>query len=240
MPPTKLIDHHVAKMAQTAFWHTIVGAGDLQSVADYTYARYANNPEVTALTTGEYPQLGTAGDLIVAVRDCPELFGEHVVIKNCDTVLDIEDREFVDFHVSRKSLVSIALTRKKGVPNEGAFFVDSGGKVVYSAEAEDNIRTVEEAHSITAMNASSTGALVIDTNFLRNVPWDPAEGQLSLYRDVMGMALQQDAVAGYDNDHRFFVDIGTSTTWLKYAQSPELQRYLCYDTEAETGEETVA
>ena len=130
MPPTKLIDHHVAKMAQTAFWHTIVGAGDLQSVANYAYERYANNPDVTALTTGEYPQLGTAGDLIVAVRDCPELFGEHVVIKNCDTILDIEDREFVDFHVSRKSLVSIALTRKKGVPNEGAFFVDEGGRVV--------------------------------------------------------------------------------------------------------------
>lgn len=236
-PPLKLIDHHIAKMAQAAFRNIVIGAGDLASVAQHVQRHYEANAAISSVAHSDRPQLGTAGDLVLAIRERPELFGDQVLVKNVDTILDIDDQQFIEFHRSLLSTLSIAVTKKKGVPNENAFLLNQQGRVIYSAEATINTRDRDTAAKLAVRQGSSTGALLIDTDFLRNVEWAPERGQLSLYRDIMGRALIEDAVGGYDNGEKFFVDVGTEKTWNTYARSEVLQQYLCYDTNTNQDEE---
>lgn len=226
VPPIRLVDHHVAVLGQTTLRNTVVGAGDLEGVAAHIEATYAEDQAVTVVRAKR--QYGTAGDLILAIREQPELFGNQTVISNVDTILDLDFDDFVKFHRNAGAALSIALTRNKGVPNEDAFHVDSRGMVVYSAEATTNPLRLENALELTAHKGSSTGAVVLDTDFIRDIDWEPARGQLSLYRDVMGAALTDRAVASYDNGHGFFVDVGTVQTWIASGQTGMLQPYLRY------------
>lgn len=225
-PTVKLVDHHVAVLAQTALRNTVVGAGDLESVAAHVEMTYAGNPTVKAVRAQR--QYGTAGDLILAIREQPELFGDQTVISNVDTILDLDTDDFVNFHRNTGATLSIALTRNRGVPNEDAFHVDNSGMVIYSAEATTNPLDIDKALELTARKGSSTGAVVVDTDFLRDAAWEPERGQLSLYRDIMGEALAEGSVAGYDNGYGFFVDVGTVQTWVASGQTGMLQPYLRY------------
>jgi NDP-sugar pyrophosphorylase family protein len=236
-PPLRLVDHHIAMMARSAFRNIVIGAGDLVPVDRHVRRHYDDDDMVESVLLHDMPQLGTAGDLIHTVRQRPELFGDHVLIKNVDTILDIDDDAFADFHRSHLGALSIALTTQTGVPNEGAFLLDDTSRILHSLEATDNARSRETAARLATGQGSSTGALVISTDFLRDYDWAPAKGQLSLYRDVMGRALLDDQAYGHIIGSGFFVDIGTEATWRAYAQSDILQKYLCYDTNTKAKEE---
>lgn len=226
-PPIKLLDHHVAAMSRVAFRNIVIGAGDRSDVKCYTHETYPDE-NISVVDSRNFGQLGTAGDLILAIRDTPDLFGEDVLVKNVDTILDIDDPTFLQCHKLASAAVSIALTRNRGVPNQDAFRVGRDGSVVFSAEAVTNPRNEEDAASLTAWRGSSTGALAIKTDFLRDFDWEPGDGQLSLYRHIMGAALLADSVAGYDNGNGFFLDVGTAATWSEAKRASVIQRQLVY------------
>ena len=228
-PAIKLVDHHVKSMiGQAAIKNVVVGAGDLSQVAYYAENQYKDNSEVAVVNSCGFPQLGTAGDLVLAVRKEPELFGEQILIKNVDTILDINDSQFVSFHQLAKSALTIALTRKRGVPNEDAFYLDADGKVIYCEEAHFNPLDKDSIDHLISRRGSSTGAVIVSTSFIESISWEPDDGQLSLYRDVIGEALSQGAVAGYDNNDNFFIDVGTASEWIASERLNLLQNFLCY------------
>jgi NDP-sugar pyrophosphorylase family protein len=231
-PPVALVDHHINRMSQSAFRNIVIAGGDLLDVSKYIAEKYAADDRIDSFSTFGKEQLGTGGDLVLATRERPELFGDSILVNNVDTILDIDYREFAYFHSVARSGLSIALTRKRGVPNQDAFHVDQNGQVVFSAEAEVNRMSADMATALTARRGSSTGAVVVDTEFVRGIEWDPSHGQLSLYRDIMGQALQEGAVAGYDNGDKFFLDVGTATTWNEFSQSAQAQQYLHYELAA--------
>jgi len=226
-PAIKLLDHHIAAMGRSAFRNIVVGAGDREDVRDYAQTHYSFH-DVSVASSQNFDQLGTAGDLILAIRESPKLFGDDVLIKNVDTILDIDDSDFLRRHKLSQAAVSIALTRNRGVPNQDAFYVDSEGTVVYSAEATANPRDEKDATSLAEWRGSSTGALAVKTDFLRDFDWSPDDGQLSLYRHIMGAAILADSVNGYDNGNGFFLDVGTAATWTEAKRISVIQRHLVY------------
>lgn len=230
-PPIALLDHHIGLMGRLALSRIIVGSGDLQVVSQYVVNKYAHRADIHTAPTSF--QFGTAGDIIMTMHDEPGMFGDHVLIKNVDTILEIDDQQFVDHHLSSGVAVTIALTQAKGVPNEGAFLVDKDGEVLYSSEVEQNRISNRKALKRAYASGSSTGALVIDTAFLRDYGWEPGLGQLSLYRNVMQTALLENAVSAFDNGNNFFRDVGTVAMWRDSEQTGVLQPHLCYDVKVD-------
>jgi NDP-sugar pyrophosphorylase family protein len=230
-PPLILLDHHIAKMAQVAMRNVVVNAGDLEVIKDHVAAFYASDDRVAATSSPRL--LGNGGDLVTAVREHPDLFAERILVTNVDTILELDEHDFLTFHDKAEAAASIALTMREGVPNERAFYVNAHGKVVYSKEASTNPRTVDEADAMTVWRGSSTGAVVIETEFVRNFAKVPATGEFSLYRHILGEAIREDAVAGYNNGLKFFLDIGTVATWSTVQDSDILNPHLSYDRKLE-------
>ncbi|MEU2900883.1 nucleotidyltransferase family protein [Streptomyces sp. NPDC001273] len=227
-PPLRLVDHHVNKLDSAGVPRIIVGAGDHVSVKQHVDEAYENNPRVFAVSTVD--QLGNGGDLVRAVRDYPRLFEGQVLITNVDTLLDLDEAAMFEQHRITDADLTIALTRNRGVPNEGAYVVGPDSNVVYCGEAADrNGLTEEDAIKRSAYRGSSTGALVIKSELLKNVNWSPEDGPLSLYKDIVGVALGKGAVYAYDNGRRLFTDVGTVQTWTDANEQIEvLQRHLYY------------
>jgi len=147
------------------------------------------------------------------------------LIKNVDTFLDIDDSKFIGFHESTGNPLSIALTSRSDVPNKGAYRINHTGKVIYCAEVTP-IFNNQNGDGNNCKEMSSTGAIVLDTELLDEIRWSPEDGQLSLYKDVVGYVLARYAVSMYDNAERFFRDVGTVSAWRRSEQSQEIEEHI--------------
>lgn len=225
-PPIVLIDHHIKKMTQAAIGNIVVAAGDVGAVKEYVGKRYNN--EQVEITTASCRR-GNGGDLLADVHEHPELFAERILITNADTVLELDEPDFLSFQGNTGAPVSIALTRNKNVPNQDGFYVDKTNKVIYSTESEVHIQTKRQAARAAKWRGSSTGAVVVETDFIKNITTNFHKGNTSLYGDIIGKAISEKAVSGYDNGNKFFMDLGTVSTWLA-AQDPDvLNPYLFHE-----------
>jgi len=225
-PPLVLIEHQVNKLLSAGVRNVVVGVGDHLSVAQHITATYGDG-RVQAVFSAE--QLGNGGDLLRTVQEQSHLFGDVVAITNVDTILDWSEAAALETHRSSSADLTISLTLNRGVPNEDAFYVSREGRVLYS---EESVRNVVETHEIarhTALRGSSTGAIVVNTAFLCESTWSPADGALSLYKEVVGSALVKGTLFAYNNGERFFLDVGTVETWEQIQRSPALlEPYLYY------------
>ncbi len=83
-----------------------------------------------------------------------------------DTLLYADLEKFIRQHEDGGAMATIILTTKKGVPNEGAFFVDEGNNVVFSKEVR-NKNDLVEPDNWSQFRGSSTGTIIFKTDFLR-------------------------------------------------------------------------
>jgi NDP-sugar pyrophosphorylase family protein len=220
---TPLIDHHIANLLNIGAGSIVAAVGDHEHVGRRVLQRFADQPRVHAV--GTMRQRGTGGDLLDALRTYPEYYAGEVMVKNVDTVLDIDHDEFLDQHRQSGGGLTIALTQNRGVPNQDAFYVAGNSRVLYSAEAAANQIDETTAAQQAAWRGSSTGAIIVDRELLHDMPDD--DEPLSLYRDVVGFALGQGALSAYNNHDKFFLDVGTVQTWHQaVSESSVLQSYL--------------
>jgi NDP-sugar pyrophosphorylase family protein len=224
-PGVCLIDHHITNLRQQGIKKVVVATGDQEQVFEYISDVYVYEDDVVATKSSE--QLGTGGDLIEYARQ--DKSSEIIVVQNVDTILNISLESFLQEHNDKGGLgriATIALTLNKGVPNEDAFAVSESNVVMSCKEFSE----FEESLTIPVKyRASSTGAVVVSTRFLRSIPWQTNDGQLSLYRNILKDAWEVGGLFSYDNGKKFFRDIGTVATWLASEDDVELQRYLRYN-----------
>ena len=199
-----MIQNHVDLLLKLGFKNIIVGAGDHSDIKDYFKGK--ENERLNIVTTET--QEDTGGDLIKAVRENNDL-GDNVIVENVDTVVYVKDiGELLLQHEKSGAAATIVLTTRKGVPNEGAFFVDEKGKVVYSREAKKEYG-LKEPENWDGFQGSSTGTLVFNTDALRNYNWQSGSGALSIYRDIIPELIKQGKLYAYNNEGNFFTDTGT-------------------------------
>ena len=96
--------------------------------------------------------------------------------------------------------------------------------VLHSAEFADPSNVVQISSD--QYRASSTGSVILDSEFLRTNSWLPADGQLSIYSNILRDAWNQQRLYAHDNGTRFFRDIGTVATWLNSVSDPFLHTLL--------------
>lgn len=225
-PQIRLVDHHINNLRQQGIERVVIATGDQYEVFEYINDAYPNDAMVTP--TKSVSQLGTGGDLIEYARSHDR--HEDIVAQNVDTILDIDLAAFLgEFNTQSKlgRLATIALTLNKGVPNENAYTVTEAGRVQNSKEFRNPV-SVDDGIQVSYLG-SSTGAVILDADFLRQHAWQLKDGQLSLYRDILKDAWERRGLFAYDNGTRFFRDIGTTATWLASQGDEELQQHLRYN-----------
>lgn len=213
-----MIQNHVDLLLKIGFRNIIIGAGDHYSIKEYFQGKESDKISVVNAEVQE----DTGGDLIKAVREIKNI-GSNILVENVDTLLYIKDFEaLLSQHERSGAAATIVLSTKTGVPNEGAFFVDENGKVIFSREAR-NKYGLEEPKNWDGFQGSSTGTLVFTAESLKNFNWQTGAGSLSIYRDIILELIKQGKLYAYNNENNFFIDTGTPD---KYNQVKRHERKL--------------
>ncbi|MFA6533496.1 MAG: NTP transferase domain-containing protein [Patescibacteria group bacterium] len=199
-----MIQNHTDLLSELGFKNIIIGAGDHLNIKEY----YAGQENERLSVVNTEKQEDTGGDLIKAVRET-ENNGENILVENVDTVLYVKNvAELLAQHEKSGATATIVLTTKKGVPNEGAFFVDENGKVVFSREAREEYG-LAEPDEWAGFKASSTGTVIFKTDFLKSYDWQSGQEPLSVYRDLIPELIKQGGLYAYNNENNLFTDTGT-------------------------------
>ncbi|HEX6292379.1 MAG TPA: nucleotidyltransferase family protein [Herpetosiphonaceae bacterium] len=104
--------------------------------------------------------LGTAG----AVKKLAALFDEPFVVVYGDLLLDVNLRALLDYHQSRRALVTIGLKHTDDPPSQGMIACDSSGRVVRFVE--------KPAEWSDAQMTSNAGVYIVEPEALQHVPAD--------------------------------------------------------------------
>lgn len=109
--------------------------------------------------------------------------------------------------------------------------MDEDNAIIYSEEFTHNPIDATTASKMVNYRASSTGAVILKTEFVQDLKWSTEDGPISLYKDILGQALAQGELKAFNNGHLFFIDIGTVDNYqLAQGSSLTLQRILQYDS----------
>ena len=148
--------------------------------------------------------------------------GKNILVENVDTILLVDNFDkLLKQHNETNALGTIVLTTKKDVPNEGAFYVDENGKVIFSREAR-NQSSAEEPSNWTGFRGSSTGAIIFSTDFLKQYNWKAGDGRLSIYKDLVPALIEMGGLYAYDNENNFFMDVGTPDKYKQIKRHPKI------------------
>ncbi len=203
-----MIQNHTDLLLELGFKNIIIGAGDHLNIKEHYKTQ--ENEKLNVVNTEN--QEDTGGDLIKAIREIQNI-GKNILVENVDTVLYIKNiSELLAQHEKTEATATIVLTTKKDVPNEGAFFVDESGKVVFSKEGRKTDKLIEP-ENWSGLRASSTGVVIFKTDFLLSYDWQSGQGQLSVYRDLIPELIKQEKLYAYDNGDNLFTDTGTPESY---------------------------
>jgi len=219
-----MIEHQINRFLKINAGSVVARVGVHDNVKTHLERRYIDS-QTPIHSINFTPQLGNGGDLIRAIRYYSDYFRSMTMIVNVDTILDIDELAFLKWHQSQNALLTIALTERKDVPNHGAYYVDAHNKVFHSIETNSAEQPIDYRY-----RASSTGAIIVDTNFIANFNWKESDGPISIYHEIMKVVIQAQNASVYNNAERFFMDIGTVDSW-EYAihNNHLIQPYLTYD-----------
>ena len=227
-----IIEHHTDLLLALGFKNVIVGAGDHLNVKRH----YEEREDGTLSVVNTETQKDTGGDLIKAIRETKNS-GSYILVENVDTVLYVKNlTELLTQHEKSGATATIVLTTKKGVPNEGAFFVDENGKVIFSKEAGPEHGLIEP-EGFQGLKASSTRAILFKKDFLTSYTWGSDQQPLSVYRDLIPELIVRGELYAYNNGDNLFTDIGTPETYQQIKRREKRlfgalgQRYLDRDKE---------
>jgi len=205
-----MIENHTDLLLKLGFKNVIVGAGDHLNIKEYYKGK--ENEKLTVANTET--QEDTGGDMIKAIRESKNI-GKNILFECVDTILYIKDiGELLLQHEKSGAIATTVLTTNKGVPNEDAFFVDADGKVVFSREARKEHGLIEP-EGWSGFRGSSTGAVVLNTDFLQTHEWQPGSGRISVHGDIMPELIKKGQLFAYNNEENLFTDTGTPERYHK-------------------------
>lgn len=212
--------YHVERLSRRGVGKIVILAGDHRAIGEVLGEKLGKYPNVEIRY--EENQEGTGGDLIKAIRSGE--VGKYALISNVDTLLEVDEANLVLQHSKSGAEATIALTTRKGVPNEGAFLMDDKNRVIWNEESGSGEGSERPKHF--AWQGSSTGMVVLNTEILSQNAWQPGEQAVSLYSDILGEPFQRGSLYGYNNGNGFFLETGTPKSYGKMKRHPILKDIL--------------
>jgi D-glycero-alpha-D-manno-heptose 1-phosphate guanylyltransferase len=200
------LDILIQHTAEFGFGRFILCAGyKAESIQEYYSTRKIPDLEIVILKEKEL--LGTGG----AVKNAEELIqSSPFLILNGDSFFNIDLHRFIDFHITKKALLSVALISTKDSKDYGSIEIDNLGKVVRFSEKEKAGR-----HSL--INA---GIYLFNSEVLSLMP---SNKRFSLEYDFFPKIIGREFYGYLANG--FFIDIGTPE---RYEKAKQLLKDLPY------------
>jgi D-glycero-D-manno-heptose 1,7-bisphosphate phosphatase len=161
-------------------------------------------------------QRGTGADLLGCLAHVPT---DAFLVWNGDTVVDLDVAALLAFAGQDPDRGVVVLTRRAGVPNQGAFYVADDGIVLASMEAA----RPSTIPSRFAWRGSSTGVLLLTKPLLVrfNASSSPPS---SLEKTILPRLVSTRQLRAFDNGTRYFLDFGTPDGLAQLAQdAPSLR-----------------
>ena len=178
--------------------HRFVGSGDKWGLR----AKYSV----------EHKLLGTGG----ALKKAEQLISEdRILVVNGDTFLDVNLRELVEFHESRKAAATLAAVKVADSARYGSLRLDSKSRI--TAFLEKSGREGSQGPR-TEKKLVNGGMYVLEKSLLRAIGMC---GPMSLERDIFPSLLPAKSVYGFASD-AYFLDIGVPLDlWRAQSELPQ-------------------
>lgn len=167
--------------------------------AESIYEHFGSDPRWAAVVPVFTGQRGTGADLMECLVQVP---GESLVVWNGDTVVNLDLRALLAFAEEDPGQGVVVLTRRTGVPNEGAFYVSGDTSVLASLEAA----VPQPLPTAFAWRGSSSGVLILRKRLLAAFS---SARPLSLEGDILPNLIIRRRLRAFDNGMRYFLDFGT-------------------------------
>ncbi len=149
------------------------------------------------LYSREQTVLGTAGSLRYAL---PLFTSKIILVMNGDSFCNVDFKKFSQFHVSKKSKVTIVLSK---ISDTSHF-----GKVKLGVD--DSITGFQEKQTGSGSGFANAGIYLISKAFISKIPEDK---QLSIEKDIFSSWIGK-GFYGYKNNNSF-IDIGTPENYAQ-------------------------
>jgi NDP-sugar pyrophosphorylase family protein len=204
MPKTMLpvagrpyLEHLTTRLLDAGLRPVVVAVHHLAGMIRGHFADQRRWADLVFVTTG---QRGTGADLF----DClPQVPTDGFVVWNGDTLVDLDVAALLAFAAQDPDRGVIVLTRRPGVPNQGAFYVAEDGIVVASLEAAP----APAIPSRFAWRGSSTGVLLLSKPLLAR--FGSSAPPSSLEKTALPCLISTRHLRAFDNATRYFLDFGT-------------------------------
>lgn len=200
----------------------MINVGDQSVVGEYVRDVYRGVSEVAIAF---HPERNGAGhDLLIVAATEPDLFSRWVMISNVDTILGVNNEDFLRTAMINKVEAMLLATNRTNVPNSGAYLIDPTGKVISSREFNDYDPNAvnADANRYTA-RVSSCGGVILSRNCLLTMASEyeptPGAGEVSLYRDVLPVVHKNFGLHTYTFDGTF-IDFGTPEYFQQFLAMP--------------------
>jgi NDP-sugar pyrophosphorylase family protein len=167
--------------------------------AEMIWNHFGRDPQWSDMTLVFTGQRGTGADLLDCLTRVPT---DAFVVWNGDTIVDLDLGALLAFHEKEPERGVIVLTRRAGVPNEGAYYVADEGAVLASLEAIPGRAMPTEF----AWRGSSTGVLLLPKPLLTGFH---SASSLSLEKTILPALVGHRSLRAFDNGTRYFLDFGT-------------------------------
>jgi D-glycero-alpha-D-manno-heptose 1-phosphate guanylyltransferase len=146
----------------------------------------------------ESEPLGTGGGIKMAMKQAGS---ENVLVLNGDTLFMLDLKDFMDFHISKKSLFSIALRHVETASRYGSVGINSVGRI--TGFSEKNL-----SKGAGLINA---GMYIISRKFFVGYPLPEI---FSLEKDFIEKIYQETEIYGFPGSG-YFIDIGVPEDYAR-------------------------
>lgn len=189
------LDMLIEYITDFGFRRFILCAGHKAEVIEEYYRN--RNSGVDILISTEEAPLGTGG----AIKNAQRFIKSDIFLAmNGDSFCDVDLYKFIDFHMNKKGLISIALVRNKDNADYGSVIIDDSGRIISFEEKgkKDNANMINAG--IYLFNAQALSLMPTGKNFSLEYDFFPNNIDRGLY--------------GYITEG-LFIDIGTPGRYQK-------------------------
>jgi NDP-sugar pyrophosphorylase family protein len=148
--------------------------------------------------SNEQKPLGTGGAVKKAERLIP---GNRLLVVNGDTFLDVRLNELMKFHLSQKTLATLAAVRVRDARRYGALRTDGRGRISAFLEKNEAVQGNRYATDDTLING---GVYVFEKRLLKKICIGET---VSLEKEVFPTLLVKKCLSAFESES-YFLDIG--------------------------------
>jgi len=190
----------IEEAASYGFKRFILCTGHMSGYVEAYFAGKFKKYEI--LISSETAPLGTAG----AIKKAESLINsDKFVAMNGDSLCKLDYNAFMDFHMSKKALCSVALAKAETASDYGTINVDSSGRITGFKEKVISSEPALINAGIYIINKAAVDAIPADTKY-------------SLEKEWMPRMIESGSVYGYFTG-KPVLDIGTPERYQKAKNS---------------------